>query len=62
MSQKSITLFFIREISMTVRLVARFLARAIEAPVNAACTAIRGKSVAQMFPSPVKLYRQIIPR
>ena len=47
---------------MTMRLFARFVARAIEAPVNAARTTIRGKSFAQMFPGPVKLDRQVIPR
>ena len=47
---------------MTARLFARFLARAIEAPVNGARTTIGGESFAQMVPGSVKLHRQIIPR
>ena len=47
---------------MTMRRLARLVARAIEAPVNAARTTIGGESFAQMFPGSVKLHRQIIPR
>ena len=47
---------------MAVRFSARFLARAIEAAVDAARATILGKSFLKVLPSPVKPHGEIIPR
>jgi hypothetical protein len=47
---------------MAVRSFARFVARAIKAPMDAARAAILGNGLSQMLPRPVKPHSEIIPR
>lgn len=56
------TSLFRRIISMAMRCVVRFVARAIDAAMSAGGAAISGQSFAQVFSRSVQFHRQVIPR